>query len=259
MYQTEHIDEIFAKSKRSFQGIPLPLEIELSLLDSCNRACPNCPRNNDTIAPNTSLEMPQKLYKQIARQLQEIGFNGLVMLGGYSEPLLYKNIVDVVRTFNFTYVDIVTNGDLLTDDLVDYLIDAGVHRIMISLYEPTKKFDKYQYNEKIILRNRYDYTQWNNRAGTISAAISNTPCYYPSYMMMIDCNGDVFPCPQEWHRRLKVGNCSFTHLFYIWRDMSLRHKLGNGDRTIFPCRICNVNGTLRGAENFELFTKLQRK
>ena len=56
-FQTEHIDEIFEKGVVFRDGIPLPLEIEISLIDSCTRECFCCPRGDDTIAPKTSLKM----------------------------------------------------------------------------------------------------------------------------------------------------------------------------------------------------------
>jgi MoaA/NifB/PqqE/SkfB family radical SAM enzyme len=144
LYQTQHIDDIFYNANSSYKGYPLPLEIELSLVDSCNRTCAVCPRANDEIAPNTSLKMAIPLYKKIAVELKEIGFNGLIMLGGYGEPLLHEHIVDVVKTFNFTYVDIVTNGDLLTETLLNDLTEAGVYRVMISQYEPGEHFDVFK-------------------------------------------------------------------------------------------------------------------
>ena len=38
-FQTEHIDEIFEAGQVIKDGVPLPLEIEVSLVDSCTREC----------------------------------------------------------------------------------------------------------------------------------------------------------------------------------------------------------------------------
>ena len=46
-----------------------------------------------------------------------------------------------------------------------------------------------------------------NRGGTIDLGkahkTDHKPCYYPAYMMMIDWNGDVFLCTQDWNRRVR--------------------------------------------------------
>jgi MoaA/NifB/PqqE/SkfB family radical SAM enzyme len=113
-------------------------------------------------------------------------------------------------------------------------------------------------NISMFLRNRYSYSGWNNRGGTLNKQGVKNPCYYPSYMMMIDSNGDVLPCCQEWHRRLKVGNACYDNLFEIWKSINIRVGLGRGHRCLFPCRICGVDGTLRGRDNFERFNELSK-
>lgn len=263
-FQTEHIDEIFHNGVVIKDGIPLPLEIELSLVDSCTRNCSCCPRGDESIAPNTSLEMTPYLYKKIAKELKEFGYKGLIMLSGFGECLLYKDIVDVVKEFNFTYVDMNTNGDLLTRELVGELKDAGITKIMISLYEKDrveyfKEMTK-GYEDVVTLRNRYENFDrlFNNRAGAVYRTTGKGICYYPFYLMGVDANGDVYPCCHEWQRRLKMGNLYQYTLWEVWTSNSLkrvRTKILEGKRDLFPCRICNVNGTYRGKNNFELYTK----
>ena len=81
--------------------------------------------------------------------------------------------------------------------------------------------------EFVILRDRW-YTKTENfgvkltnRAGTIKTGnqIANdvhTTCYYPSYQFLIDWNGDVFLCPQDWQRRQTMGNIMQEEVFDIW-------------------------------------------
>ncbi len=264
-FQTEHIDEIFEAGQVFKDGIPLPLEIEISLIDSCTRHCFCCPRGNDEIAPNTSLKVTPFLYKKLAKELKEIGYKGLVMLSGFGECLLYKDICDVIREFSFTYVDMNTNGDLLTRKKIKDLIAAGINKIMISVYEK----DKYDYflemskghEDHVILRNRYENFDrlFNNRGGAVYKDGKKGVCYYPFYLAMVDCNGDVFPCCHEWQRKLKMGNLYQQSFWEIWISSSykkVRRSVLNGDRNLFPCRICNVNGTYRGGNNYALHSKL---
>jgi len=264
-FQTEHIDKIFEDGVVIKDGIPLPLEIELSLVDACTRTCHCCPRGNDEIAPNTNIKMTETLYGTLATELKGLGYKGLIMLSGLGECLLYEDICKVVKAFNFTFVDMNTNGDLLTREKIRDLVDAGINKIMISIYEK-EKMGYFQemikgYEDHVILRNRYENFDrlFNNRGGAVYRASGKGICYYPFYLLMVDANGDVYPCCHEWQRKLKMGNLYQKSLWEIWTSpaiKSVRRKILQGNRALFPCRICNVDGTYRGGNNFELYTKL---
>ena len=63
-----------------------------------------------------------------------------------------------------------------------------------------------------------------NRTGTIE--IGNQPevnikqeCYYTAYQVLIDWNGDVFLCPQDWQRRNAMGNIMQKNFWYLeWKN-----------------------------------------
>lgn len=266
-FQTEHIDDIFANGEVIKDGYPLPLEIEISLVDACTRKCEFCPRNNDEIAPNTSLKITRYLVNKLARELKEIGYKGLIMFSGYGEPLLHNDIPEIVKEFSFTYVDINTNGDLLTREKIKILVDSGVNKILISVYERdgVEKFTEMSkgFENHVTLRHRYENFEklFRNRGGAVKQGKGAGICYYPYYFMMVDCNGDVFPCCQEWYRKLKMGNLYQQSFWDIWTSTSyrtVRRIIAEGNRAIFPCRICDVNGTYRGGRNYELYSELPR-
>ena len=186
------------------------------------------------------------------------------MLSGYGEPLLHNGIADIVRAFSFTTVDMNTNADLLTRDKIKELKDAGIAKIMISVYEEKNKpfFQKMSegFEDIVVLRNRYEHIDklFNNRAGAVKEGGVGGICFYPFYLVMVASNGDCFPCCHEWQKKLRIGNL-YQHTFWeVWTSPLLkqvREKILEGKRDIFPCRICNVNGTYRGWQNFELYTK----
>ena len=272
-FQTEHIDEIFEQGQVIKDGVALPLEIEMSLVDSCTRNCFCCPRGDDTLAPNTELVMQPNLYRVLGDELKMLGYKGLIMLSGFGECLLHPNICDVIRSFNFTYVDMNTNGDLLTRDKIKDIIDAGINKIMISVYEPEgmPKFKEMikGYEDHCILRNRFENFDrlFNNRGGAVKEAEDlgtgsgikgEGICYYPYYLAGIDSNGDVYPCCHEWTRRLKMGNLYQNTFWNIWTSKSfekVRRVIAKGKRELYPCRECNVDGKYRGGQNFEFYSK----
>ena len=84
----------------------------------------------------------------------------------------------------------------------------------------------------VILRDRWhgadkDYgLKLTNRTGTINIGNQDelgvfTYCNYPSYSVLIDWNGDVFLCPQDWQRRVTTGNIMQEDFFNIWTGAAL--------------------------------------
>jgi len=266
-YQSEFLDEICNKSTNIHNNIPLPLEIEISLVDKCNRKCIFCPRYDDKIAPNTDLIIPKKLYEKISRELKVLKFKGLIVLGGYGEPLLHKNILEISKLFSFANTIITTNGDFLTKELAKSLQNVGIKKILVSIYEKRVISRLLAIQEElkdfIVLRNRYSKNMsslnfTNNRAGTLNKKHLNQKCYYPFYMIMIDSNGDVLTCCHDWNRHYKIGNLWQNTIWECWNSpliKKMRNQFTNNNsiRIISPCNSCDVNGTLRGKNNYDLF------
>jgi len=124
----------------------------------------------------------------------------------------------------------------------------------------------------IILRDRWYAKTENfgvkltNRAGTIKTGnqIENgvhTICYYPSYQILIDWNGDVFLCPQDWQRRQTMGNMMQEDVFTIWNSKILkkyRIDLLQGKRCNNPCSSCNAQGTLLGINHAQKWREIYK-
>jgi MoaA/NifB/PqqE/SkfB family radical SAM enzyme len=257
------------------QNVPLPSWIELTVMDTCNRKCVFCPRGDDTIVPDQPHKMRKALYTKMATELEEIGFRGTIMLAGYGEPLLNKEICDIVKSFSsFCNVEVTTNGDPLTEKTITKLIDAGIGQIVVSMYEGEHQIDEFKTlfekagapNNRYSLRDRWysedeDFgLELSNRAGVLSELtgsvvdVNNNSgrCFYPSYSMMVNWNGDVFLCTMDWNRRVSTGNLMFDTVYEIWTGKILtryRNKLLNGSRDLSPCNRCDSDGCKQGAEH----------
>ena len=71
-------------------------------------------------------------------------------------------------------------------------------------------------------------------------------CYYPSYSVLIDWNGDVFLCSQDWQRRRTMGNIYDGKIFLIFGRIAQLvniEKSFRGKRCNSPCTI-NAEGTV---------------
>ena len=262
------------------KGVPLPTWIELSLIDVCNRSCSFCPKSDENVAPDTYQKMSRTLIDKLSEELIEIKFKGAFALCGYGEPLLHKDILYITEKLSKAgNVEIVTNGDVLTSKMMKNLYDSKASRLLISMYDgpqQIKKFKKMIIDSKVpddfvILRDRwYDEGQnfgvkLTNRAGTINIGnqVKNihTTCYYPSYQFLIDWNGDVFLCPQDWQRRVSMGNIMQENIFNIWIGPSFdkfRKNLLKGKRVDRPCKSCNAQGTLLGQTHASLWRKIYK-
>ena len=275
---------ILDRDPQSYKGIPLPSWIELSLIDTCNRSCSFCPKSDDTLAPNTNQKMSKLLIKKLVSDLKEINFEGAFCLCGYGEPLLHKEIIEIINLLGSVGgVEIITNGDPLSKKKLVEIFNSKATRLLISLYDgkhQLEKFNKLIDEAKIdkkfvILRDRWysdkkDYgVALTNRVGTIK--VGNQPktdnflhkkCFYTSYQVLIDWNGDVFLCPQDWQRRIAMGNIMQQSFLEIWNGSTInnyRKKHLNADRSINPCNDCNAAGDVYGGKHAAAWTKFYKK
>lgn len=264
-----------------YKKLPLPTWIELSIIDVCNRSCVFCPKSDNTIAPDTYQKMSRKLIDKLYSDLKRIKYNGSIAICGYGEPLLHKDLEYITEKLSkVSNVEIVTNGDVLTPKILRKLYDAKAGRCLISMYDGPEQIEKFKNiiekskvpEDFVILRDRwYDDSQnfgvkLTNRTGTIKIGnqLDNTVhsiCYYPSYQFLIDWNGDVFLCPQDWQRRKTMGNMMQEEIFDIWSGnfiTKFRKNLLNGKRCDKPCSDCNADGTLLGKNHAEIWRSLYK-
>ena len=252
-----------------FNDKPMPSWIELSLIDVCNRKCTFCPKSNSDIAPDTFQKMSRKIIDNIYDQLRKINFKGTISLCGYGEPLLHKDLNYIVKKLSaISNVEVITNGDVLSPKILQDLYIAKVSKVLISMYDGPEQINKFEEmrrkanvpDEMLILRDRW-YDKLNdfgvkltNRAGTVKTGEQaevnlSAKCFYPAYQFLIDWNGDVFLCPQDWQRRVTMGNVMQETIFEIWTGKIItkfRKNLLSGKRCSSPCSSCNADGTLLG-------------
>ena len=269
------VDEKLVK----FKNLPIPSWIELSIIDVCNRSCIFCPKSDHAIAPDTYQKMSIRLIEKLSSELKDIGFNGSVTLCGYGEPMLHNEVYAITKKLaEAAFVEIVTNGDTLNPKKIEKAYNSNANKLLISMYDGPEQKIKFKKMIKksgvpedfVILRDRWydekkDYgLKLTNRSGTIKVGVQDelnkfTYCNYPSYSMMIDWNGDVFLCPQDWQRRITMGNIMQETLFEIWTGKAItkyRKNLLQGKRCNSPCKECNAEGTILGKKHSKDWLKI---
>jgi radical SAM protein with 4Fe4S-binding SPASM domain len=272
---------ILDRDPEFFENIPLPSWIELSLIDVCNRSCDFCPKSDEKIAPNTNQKMSVNLIKKLTSDLKKINFSGAFCLCGYGEPMLHKELINITNELgSLGGVEIITNGDLINHKTLVDIYNSKATRLLISLYDGPEQLDKFKKiidetkidKNFVILRDRWysdkiDYgVKLTNRTGTITIGnqpnvkdYKNTKCFYTAYQVLIDWNGDVFLCPQDWQRRVTMGNIMQQDFFDIWKGPALskyRRNLLKGNRVLNPCNSCNADGMVYGEKHYEAWKDL---
>jgi len=273
--RTVIVDDVLSLHKSS----PIPSWIELSIIDVCNRSCSFCPKSDPKVAPNTYQRMQMNLIDKLANELKEIKYKGSVVLCGYGEPMLHKEVNLICKKLSeVSYVEVVTNGDTLRPNQIRELYANNVNKLLISMYDgehQIKKFNEMIEDSKVpkdfvILRDRWydskkDYgLKLTNRTGTINIGDQEEigkykKCFYPSYQFLIDWNGDIFLCPQDWQRRVTMGNMMQEHIFDIWTGKIMtkyRKDLIYGKRDNSPCTMCNAEGTVLGKNHANEWAKI---
>jgi radical SAM protein with 4Fe4S-binding SPASM domain len=247
--------------------------VEINPIESCTRRCAFCPRSDPNKYPNSKNKITVETCRKIAKELKENNFNGRVGFVGFGEPLLHSNLEECIRVVrdilpHIPYIEVNTNGDLLTDSRIRSLYKSGCTTIAVSMYDRdlTRVINEKKGDTPIDIIFRHHYnpdTNFNlnivNRSNiTYGTDILNlsSKCYIPFYKLMIDWNGDLLPCDNDWSRTLKFGNINNMSLKDIIESESFfdfRAALTKGKRTQIPCSKCNVCGTLRGEQEFDNF------
>tara|TARA_B100000902_G_scaffold357043_1_gene371207 strand:+ start:44 stop:949 length:906 start_codon:yes stop_codon:yes gene_type:complete len=264
--------------------IPIPSEVEISESGMCNRKCHFCPRSDpDFEHKNEFIEF--SLFKKLCDELKELTFAGLFIFSGFVEPLLDKNIYKLIsyakKVLPKARIEIITNGDVLNQKRLKKLYDSGLDRMQISLYDGEEQHKSFinlgkklnLTSEKYVLRARY-LPEENNFGITLSnrgGMLENSeykiparhtklsePCYYPNYKFFLDYNGDVLMCSHDWGKKHILGNFKKEKLVDIWMSekwINARKLLNDANRSINPCNVCDVTGTLIGKKHFQAWNQ----
>ncbi|PID51799.1 MAG: hypothetical protein CR972_05305, partial [Candidatus Moraniibacteriota bacterium] len=112
-------------------------DIDIEVNSSCNRRCAYCPNSiSDRGAIKNERLMPVDVYKKIIDELAELDFTGRLSPIFYGEPLLRKDLADLMRytcqKMPRAHIKMTTNGDLLTVERYLELVDAGVKKFLIT-------------------------------------------------------------------------------------------------------------------------------
>lgn len=125
------IDET-AKGLRLRLPITHLKKVYIEPTNRCNLDCRTCMRRTWDEPPG---QMSGETFLQIINGLHEFSPPPAIFFGALGEPLAHPNISEMVARAKSmdSYVEMITNGTLLTRDLSQRLIEAGLDKLWISL------------------------------------------------------------------------------------------------------------------------------
>jgi len=280
----DFIDKHIETPGNWYDEFPPFAHLEISACKNCNRKCFFCPYGDPDFAKKSEV-LRVELFESLLVSLRDILFSGRISFSGFCEPLLNKNIEILIKKARkfcpSSSIEMVTNGDLLTEKKLKKLFVSGLDNVRISLYDGDHQLKKFKLmaancnldDSQVILRPRYLTEKesfgmtLSNRAGSVElenlglkklADPLKQQCNYPFYKLLIDSDGKVYLCPNDWNRELEVGNLNESSILDVWTSEKLkfvRMNLIGNNRDFNPCKTCDVNGTLNASLHFEEWKK----
>ena len=237
---------------------PLFKQVLIETRTDCNNHCPFCPHSFNKKKLKI---MDWDTYCKIIDELCAIGYNGRVALMLSNEPLLEERLVEMIRyakkKSQRLFLDITTNGKLLTLEKVDMLFDCGLDNININDYrgdrdkfpykltgELSEIYDAYNNNPKITFQYRRLDEKLPNYGGNIPQETSIEGfgfCNFPFRKLVFSYKGDILLCCSDFMYATNFGNIHEKSILDCWNDSSfdkIRLSLLN-DKRILLCAKCN--------------------
>lgn len=272
------------KNVQFFNKYPLPSVIEISESGTCNRKCSFCPRSAPDFKDIKEF-ISEDLIVKLSKQLSEYNYSGIFLFSGFVEPMLDKNIFNLIsivrKNLKNARIEMVTNGDALDKSRVKKLFASGLSTILVSIYDGKKEADEMEkmLNEcdldenNFKVRHRYLSEEESfgitltNRGGMMKNAEYKIksleeplkkPCYYPHYTFFMDYTGEVLVCSHDWGKKLVVGNLKKENFIDIWNSQKFnlaRKNLYRANRNFSPCDKCDVTGTFMGHSHAQAWHK----
>tara|TARA_B100001027_G_C16237613_1_gene317756 strand:- start:288 stop:1175 length:888 start_codon:yes stop_codon:yes gene_type:complete len=270
-----------------YNNIPIPSIIEISESGTCNRKCSFCPRSASDYKDVKDF-IPTRLIEKIAKELSEYSYEGIILFSGFVEPLLDKNIYNLINILRTSLpkarIEMVTNGDVLNKERAKKLFISGLSTLLVSVYDSKEDAIRLENlllscnlsEDQFKIRHRYlppneDFgITLSNRSGMMENAEYkiktlkeplNVNCYYPFYTFFIDYTGEVLICSHDWGKKLIAGNINDKSILDIWKGpkfTNARKLLGNGNRKFSPCNKCDVQGVLMGTNHYSAWNNVDK-
>ncbi len=228
----------------------------LETFGPCNRKCSFC-FNHDRFEKRKQGAMKESVWNKMIDELGSINYAGRISPYFYGEPLLDKRLMKLVayarRKCPLATIRVNTNGDYLDEAMVRKAIVAGVDKFVVTNYDDTDKPVLEQIAKKYRPWIKYRQStnfRIQNRGGDLFDKSGDQifePCYRPSSQLVVNWQGEVALCCNDFYAEHSIGNVKDSNVLDIWRNeafTAFRETLEKkgGRQQIEFCKGCDMDG-----------------
>jgi len=180
-----------------------PVEVLIKTTLNCNHYCPRCPHGMGITPRGKAYDIKFETLQKVLDEGSEKGLQSVVFTGG--EPTLHPEFIKFIAYASnkgFPDISVITNGSLLSDKIIDGILDHDVTRINISFdsitpstYKKVRGVDDY---DKII-RN-IDRLIEKREARNVGM-----PLLSLSFVLSEDNGAELDGFIQMWHEKADGG------------------------------------------------------
>ncbi len=242
--------------------IPWFTKVCLEVNSDCNRACWFCNRHGDS--RNRFIDeqgqrikrlMSMEQIENIAKQLVDMNWNGLMLFGHMSEPTLDNRIVDIATMFKKCGFPIMfhTNGDTLRkDEDMCRALSEVVNHFVVGIYDLTdeQEIAKLQnwWRHRLAPSSSFSVatTRFQRRFSLQDDSKNmypNSPCGACHTNLVIYYDGEVALCCEDINCEFNLGNTFETSIHDIWTSphhIELVKKISKRRKHHPICAVCPI-------------------
>ena len=250
--------------------ISLPKYIEIETSKKCNRKCSWCPNSEYNFRTTQEL-MSFELFQKTIKDLSELKYYGWIALHNYNEPLLNPRIFEELDFIKSNLPEakscIFTNGDYLTNEIINQLLNLNLQYLRVTLYPNTEKkikpsienikryikkknIENYNWefrqirqglgailfiNElkiEIISPNLETYNYRGDTSFAVNIEERKEPCFMTAHSSAIDYMGNLKMCCNiyseiDTHKKYIIGNLKDSSFSDLWFSDTLNEYRKN--------------------------------
>ena len=147
-YRRKQEKKILQNKDRTSDPLESILTVEINTTEMCNRKCVFCPRFDENVYPNRPLHLQVEDMEKIANSLKEINYKNKISFSGFGENLLNKKFYEIIKKTReilpHNLIECNTNGDVLNPVRLKKIIDSGLDRLYINLYDGEEQVDYFE-------------------------------------------------------------------------------------------------------------------
>lgn len=228
-----------------------PQIIIIGLSNKCQSNCISCPHSIPTWKQKHGQNMLsiQSAYI-IKQQLQQIKFQGVLSFSGKGQPLLNKNIFNILKIFKNYNTQLITNYNV-NQIIIQKFINSNLKKLILSNNKINVPYNN------IIIQSKLDKEKiFNNRGITDLNHVQSNPglhCYLPCIKLQIQPNGMFCDCPNSFKHYSKIYSIYNSTIKQFWYTTHKQFRYNAGkDRSNLLCQNCTCNGQITGKQIWQL-------